>query len=507
MKRSRSLIVILLILALLLLALPMAFSCKEQEKDNGHAHVFGEWTVVKAPTCNKSGTKVRVCSCGKKETASISPEHSGEWEILAEPTCTAGGFRYRKCELCGAEEREAMEPLGHEGEWLQTLAPTCDEPGKRSRVCTRCGKTQNDTIAPIGHQYGDWTVLQESTCKTGLKERVCTVCGVHEYADVPADYSLHQFGEDGVCSLCGEHAASHGFVFVPINENSLALNAYTGDETEVYVPSYCYGAKVTCIYATAFRDNKNITSVVIPTSVTDIEEGTFSGCSSLVSLTIPFVGSHYEIPSEEPQEVLPEEEEQKPLVEHPFGVIFGKRPFDDSVEVLQNYVGEDGLRLVGIYHLPASLRNVTVTGGKIVDGAFYGCSMLTSITLPSYANEIGSYAFEGCGGLTSLALPASVSKIAPDAFKNCSALRDLSFGQASQLRTIGFGAFFGCSALESLEIPSTVNSIGTNALASCSELTTISFEGTVEAWAAVTKGKGWNPKNLPVTCTDGVAEK
>ena len=37
---------------------------------------------------------------------------------------------------------------------------------------------------------------------------------------------------------------------------------------------------------------------------------------------------------------------------------------------------------------------------KIGDYAFFGCSGLTSLTLPSGVTEIGDYAFFGCSGLT-----------------------------------------------------------------------------------------------------------
>ena len=36
-----------------------------------HIHSFGEWRVVTAPTLKQSGTKERVCSCGKKETVQM----------------------------------------------------------------------------------------------------------------------------------------------------------------------------------------------------------------------------------------------------------------------------------------------------------------------------------------------------------------------------------------------------------------------------------------------------
>ena len=56
---------------------------------------------------------------------------------------------------------------------------------------------------------------------------------------------------------------------------------------------------------------------------------------------------------------------------------------------------------------------------KIGDTAFFGCSRLTSLTLPSGVTEIGVYAFYGCSGLTSMTLPSGVTKIGNSAFYGC----------------------------------------------------------------------------------------
>ena len=120
----------------------------------------------------------------------------------------------------------------------------------------------------------------------------------------------------------------------------------------------------------------------------------------------------------------------------------------------------------------ARLDNEQYTSNdELGDYAFYGCSGLTSLTLPSSVTSIGSYAFYGCSGLASLTLPSSVTSIGWYAFEDCSGLT--SFTLPSSVTSIGYRAFYGCSGLTSLTIPSGVTSIGSYAFYGCSGLTSI----------------------------------
>ena len=161
-------------------------------------------------------------------------------------------------------------------------------------------------------------------------------------------------------------------------------------------PFYC---KANAIGYCAFWGCSGLTSVTIPSSVTEIGPFAFSDCRSLTSVTIP--------------------------------------------------------------------SSIT----KIGSSTFSGCSGLTSVTIPSSVTKIGDNTFSDCRGLTSVTIPSSVTKIGDNTFSGCSGLTSVTI--PSSVTEIGDNAFSGCSGLTSVTIPSSVTKIGDNAFSGCSGLTSV----------------------------------
>ena len=120
------------------------------------------------------------------------------------------------------------------------------------------------------------------------------------------------------------------------------------------------------------------------------------------------------------------------------------------------------------------LNTYTVT--SIGNNAFFGCTSLTSITIPNGVTSIGNNAFFECTSLTSITIPNGVTSIGNNAFTNCTGLTSITI--PNSVTIIGNGAFVDCTSLLSITIPNGVTSIGIWAFLGCTALVNVYFNQT-----------------------------
>ena len=140
----------------------------------------------------------------------------------------------------------------------------------------------------------------------------------------------------------------------------------------------------------------------------------------------------------------------------------------------------------GDMQIPATViyEGIEYSVTSIGNGAFSGCTGLTSVNIPNSVTTIGNGAFSGCTGLTSITIPNSVTSIGSSAFYGCSSLTSAAIGNS--VTTIGIGAFCDCTSLTSAAIGNSVTTIPSSAFQDCSSLTSITIPNsvtTIDGWA------------------------
>ncbi len=211
--------------------------------------------------------------------------------------------------------------------------------------------------------------------------------------------------------------------------------------------SYTIPNTVTWIGAIAFEKTA-ITEIVIPDSVTYMEDRVFQYCKSL---TYAYISSNLEVIESQ-------------TFNNCSALTTVAIPQNSKLQIIkENAFYNDG-KLASI-NLPS---NISYIGDK----AFYGCSALTSIKLPESITYLGKYAFYSCKSLTSANILCNIDAIQEYTFYNCTSLKNISLSKG--ITTIGDYAFYK-SGFTTLVVPNTVSTINQYAFAECPNLTTVVF--------------------------------
>lgn len=180
-----------------------------------------------------------------------------------------------------------------------------------------------------------------------------------------------------------------------------------------------------------FKDNRNITSLVLPKTLTEIPENAFKNCTALKTV---------EIPSET--------------------TVVGKSAFEGCVALetikLRKFIDDD--------------TKEEMTGAlTVANRGFANCESLKTIINPLRLTTVGREAFSGCKSLVNLNVEG-VAVAYDNAFENCTSLKSIAFSEFTHPAS---GMFKGCTALETVTYP--MGAVADGMFENCTSLSTVNF--------------------------------
>ena len=186
------------------------------------------------------------------------------------------------------------------------------------------------------------------------------------------------------------------------------------------------GIPFTAISEKAFFNDKQLTSLSLPSSVERVDSSAFEGASNLKTITFSDGGK--------------------------------------GLKKINSLAFKDCSSLESI-----DLSNAEIT--EIPARAFENCTSLKSVKLPPTVTKIANNAFSGCSKLEEIEglEQCKISELSATAFDSCVRLKDINLSNAT-IAAIPDQIFSGMRGLISATVPKTVTSIGTEAFYACKNL-------------------------------------
>lgn len=190
------------------------------------------------------------------------------------------------------------------------------------------------------------------------------------------------------------------FIFT-VCKDHVELNQVLFGKEETVIPDEFNGLPVTVICRGALRSNEKVKTVVIPDTVTTIEDLAFMG-SNIEKIDIP-----------------------------------------------------DSVTSIGVRAFSGCVKLETVKIGKSVksigEEAFDSCDHLKTVSIDGPLTDAGEFCFSFCSELETVNLSDNVKCISEFMFACCENLRSIDIPES--VESIGFKAFFQCENLKSVKTP------------------------------------------------------
>lgn len=229
--------------------------------------------------------------------------------------------------------------------------------------------------------------------------------------------------------------------------------------------------------------NLNITTLDIPSNISEIDKYAIQYCDNLITLIIPksitkiedkAIDYCYNIRQVRNLSGISLRWAFNPSLSDTCEVITDNSEFKTKLDMISDCLiftsGNTKSILTCINKDIQSIKNLPSDVSMICYGAFKDCRALNYIKLPDNLSHIDSDAFYNCAGLTDIILPNNLVKIGKNAFSY--------------------------SGLKSINLPLSVKEINSWCFYGCNNLSDLYYDGTRDNWIDI----DWGGSAIPLSC-------
>jgi len=293
-------------------------------------------------------------------------------------------------------------------------------------------------------------------------------------------------------------ATSGDYEYTDNGNGTCTITGYTGPGGDVTIPDTLNGLTMTVIGESSFRENLDLTGIIIPNSVTIIENYAFLHCSNVTDIAlgnnVTTIGDYaFSGCIGQSGFIIPDSV-----------INVGQRAFKDCIGLTDITIG-NGVANIGFLAFSGCNDLLTITVSELnpayssLDDVLFNKSQTELVlfpaaksgyyTVPSSITRIKDYAFSDSTALTSIFIPSGVTTIESYAFYKCTSPLDITVDPLNPSYSSLVGVLFNKGQTILLKcpvgksgsyvIPNTVISVESYAFSDCINLTDITMGNSV----------------------------
>ena len=429
----------------LMLCVCLLTSCNPENKCE---HEYGEWKVLRWPSCSEVGISERVCECGHKETKDIA--------IL--------NHRYENgiCINCKTElDKSTLAPGAYDedfnliADWDRLVKGY----GMQIEENYMLVHDENELFAENDHRPEKIFYSDPDLART-------QILVVPEGVERIGKYALYDSRRltEVILPKSLKRIDSRAFY------NCTSLTTINLENVEIIGESAfgnCNSLKqinlsenIQTIESRAFGGCGSLISVILPDSLTELGSGAFINCEKL--LQVHLSASLKSVP----ESCFKKCKSLTNIKLHEGLVSIEKEAFSECDGLGEVRMPSTMQRIEAFAYSDSSVSKVHLNEGLAYIGgmAFYHCA-LEEIVIPDSVTEIGVSALGWCSGLKSIIIGSGITTIPENFAGSCHRLSDVKIGE--NVKSIEDEAFSYCWVLRSITLPKGLTHIGDLAFEGC----------------------------------------